>query len=182
MSSGRSKCSRARSSRESPARLASRPVTGHDRQTVERPTGCRWLSLTRKRTHAQPPTGCRGCSLKRSPSTASKFGKSSHRRSVGTYRDEGTYDLPCAGSRECHPAAERLAQCSRERDGTWDEDSSGNSMSGFLPTGDGIGTFVAWDEAPPWAVAARFVCRAREQVVAVPAQALHLATSRSGEV
>lgn len=65
------------------------------------------------------------------------------------------------------PFEVETAQCSRERDGTWDEDSSGNSTSGFLPTGDGIGTFVAWDEAPPWAVAARFVCREREQVVAV---------------
>jgi hypothetical protein len=65
------------------------------------------------------------------------------------------------------PFEVETAQCSLERDGTWDEDSSGNSLGGFLPTGDGIGTFVAWDEAPPWAVAARFVCREREQVVAV---------------
>jgi hypothetical protein len=65
------------------------------------------------------------------------------------------------------PFEVETAQCSRERDGTWDADSSGNSMSGFLPTGVGIGTFVAWDEAPSWAVAARYVCREREQVVTV---------------
>jgi hypothetical protein len=65
------------------------------------------------------------------------------------------------------PFEVETAHCSRERDGTWSEDHSGNSLGGFLPIADGIGTFVAWDEAPPGAVAARFVCRGRELVVPV---------------
>lgn len=65
------------------------------------------------------------------------------------------------------PFEVETAYCSRETDGTWSEESSGNSTSGFLPTGDGVGTFVGWDEAPEGAVAARFVCRGGEQEVAV---------------
>lgn len=57
--------------------------------------------------------------------------------------------------------------CSQEADGTWTEGSSGNSTTGFLPTGEGVGTYMAWDEAPEGAVAARCVCRGIEQQVPV---------------
>ena len=59
------------------------------------------------------------------------------------------------------------AHCTRDPDGTWDEDSSGNSAGGFLPTGDRVGTFVAWEQAPEGVVATRFVCQGRELMVPV---------------
>ena len=65
------------------------------------------------------------------------------------------------------PFEVETAYCSRAADGTWDEGQSGNSTTGFLPTGDGVGTWVAWDEAPEAAVAARFVCGDRDEVVPV---------------
>ncbi len=65
------------------------------------------------------------------------------------------------------PFEVETAFCFRQADGSWAEGSSGNSTAGFLPTGDGVGTFVIWDEAPDGAVAARFVCRDSTQEVAV---------------
>lgn len=57
--------------------------------------------------------------------------------------------------------------CRRGRDGTWEAEASGNSTYGFLPTGHGVGTLLAWDEAPAGAVAARFACQGRELTVPV---------------
>jgi hypothetical protein len=64
------------------------------------------------------------------------------------------------------PYEVETAYCHREGDG-WVEGSSGNSTSGYLPTGEGIGTVVVWDEAPATAVSARFEYNGREQVVPV---------------
>lgn len=58
-------------------------------------------------------------------------------------------------------------QCTREPDGTWAADSSANSTGGLLPTGDGVGTIVAWDEAPEGVMAARFACQGRQLTVPV---------------
>jgi hypothetical protein len=58
--------------------------------------------------------------------------------------------------------------CARGADGLWDEESSGNSSGGFLPTGPGRATVVGWeDDAPEWAVAARYVCGGRSVIVPV---------------
>jgi hypothetical protein len=65
------------------------------------------------------------------------------------------------------PFEVETAFCLREADGTWKEEGSGNSTAGFLPTGEGVGTYMAWDEAPEGAVAARFACRGNEQEVPV---------------
>jgi hypothetical protein len=60
------------------------------------------------------------------------------------------------------------AFCARAADGLWHEESSGNSIGGFLPTGSGRATVVAWqDDAPEWAVAARYACGRQEAVVPV---------------
>ena len=64
------------------------------------------------------------------------------------------------------PYEVETAYCHREGDG-WVEGSSGNSTSGYLPTGEGIGTVVVWDEAPATAVSARFEYAGHEQVVPV---------------
>lgn len=59
------------------------------------------------------------------------------------------------------------SQCVREGDG-WVEQGSGNSNSAFLGVENGIGTVVTWDdEAPTWAVGAKYEVDAREQVVPV---------------
>ena len=47
------------------------------------------------------------------------------------------------------------------------EEHSGNGNAGFLPTGNGTGTLVIWDQAPAWAVAARYEFRGHERVVPV---------------
>ena len=65
------------------------------------------------------------------------------------------------------PFEVETAFCFREPDGTWVEGSSGNSTAGFLPTDDGMGTFVVWDEAPEGAAVARFLCRDSTRDVAV---------------
>jgi hypothetical protein len=64
------------------------------------------------------------------------------------------------------PYEVETAYCHREGEG-WVGGSSGNSTSGYLPTGEGIGTVVVWDEAPATAVSARFEYDGREQVVPV---------------
>lgn len=64
------------------------------------------------------------------------------------------------------PYEVETAYCHREGDG-WVEGPSGNSTSGYLPTGAGVGTVVVWDEAPATAVSARFVYEGREQLVDV---------------
>jgi hypothetical protein len=64
------------------------------------------------------------------------------------------------------PFEVETAHCHREGD-EWVAGMSGNSTSGFLPTGSGVGTVLVWDEAPIDAVAARFEYAGREQVVAV---------------
>jgi hypothetical protein len=64
------------------------------------------------------------------------------------------------------PYEVETAYCYREGDG-WVEGSSGNSTSGYLPTGEGIGTVVVWDEAPAGAVSARFEYERSKQVVPV---------------
>jgi hypothetical protein len=64
------------------------------------------------------------------------------------------------------PYEVETAYCHRKGDG-WVEGSSGNSTYGYLPTGEGIGTVVVWDEAPATAVSARFEYAGREQVAAV---------------
>jgi hypothetical protein len=60
----------------------------------------------------------------------------------------------------------QTAHCFREENG-WVEGSSGNGTGGFLPTGEGIGTVVTWEEAPAWAAAARYRLLDCEQVVPV---------------
>jgi hypothetical protein len=60
------------------------------------------------------------------------------------------------------------AFCERGADGLWVEESSGNSLGGFLPTGQGRATVLAWeDDAPEWAVAARYACGELATVVPV---------------
>jgi hypothetical protein len=59
------------------------------------------------------------------------------------------------------------AFCHREPDGLWVEGSSGNGTSGYLPSGNGLGTVLTWDEAPENARAARFTYRDGHQVVQV---------------
>lgn len=55
----------------------------------------------------------------------------------------------------------------RDPSGGWSGGTSSNGTAGFLPTGEGVGTFFAWGEAPEGVVAARFICRDREAVVPV---------------
>jgi hypothetical protein len=58
--------------------------------------------------------------------------------------------------------------CERGADGLWYATSGGNSTGGKLMTGPGRATVIGWeDDAPAWAVAARFACGARELVVPV---------------
>jgi hypothetical protein len=57
--------------------------------------------------------------------------------------------------------------CHREPDGSWVEWSSGNGTSGYLPTGEGVGTVLIWKEAPENTRAARFSYGDQEQVVEV---------------
>src|SRR5438094_3904172 len=58
------------------------------------------------------------------------------------------------------------ALCHREGD-VWVEGSSGNSTTGYLPTGERTGTVVVWDEAPSDVTAARFEYAGIEKVVPI---------------
>jgi hypothetical protein len=52
--------------------------------------------------------------------------------------------------------------------GGWVEQSSGNFDAAFMGVENGVGTVVTWrDEAPTWAVAAKYEVGAREKVVPV---------------
>jgi hypothetical protein len=55
--------------------------------------------------------------------------------------------------------------CFREPDGSWVGGSSGNSAGGYVPTGEGVATFLTWAQAPEGARAARFAYGDQEQVV-----------------
>lgn len=58
--------------------------------------------------------------------------------------------------------------CTRNPDGSWEAGvCGGNSWGGFLSAGDGVGTLLAWRQAPAGAVAARFACQGRELTVPV---------------